>query len=176
MPSPIGHGLAAAAAGWIVARPATPSRAFWIQTATLAAVGAAPDLDLLIGRHGMEVHSLGAGAIVATVAAWLRWPVAQDRHRRGVIWLAVFVAWATHPFLDSLAQDWSSPFGVMVFWPLSSASFYTGWDIFMSIWRHWWEPGWFTHNVVAVTREILILLPVTLVVWWWRAPRSVVAR
>jgi hypothetical protein len=160
----------------MVARPASAPRAFWIQTATLAAVGAAPDLDLLIGRHGMEAHSIGAGAIVACAAAWWRWPVAQDRRRRSIIWLAVFLAWATHPLLDSLAQDGSPPFGIMALWPFTTQYVYSGLDIFISIWRHWWEPGWFAHNLAAVTREILILLPVTLAVWWRRAPARAVPR
>jgi membrane-bound metal-dependent hydrolase YbcI (DUF457 family) len=164
----LGHGLAAAAAGWAVARPSVPRRAFVIQTATLAAVGAAPDLDLLINRHGAEVHSIGFGALVAFVAAAMRWPVAASRGR---IWLAVFLAWATHPLLDSLASDWSEPYGVMAFWPISRTYLYSGLDLFDSIWRHYWEAGWFTHNVIAVTKEIVYLGPITLLVWWLRRDR-----
>src|SRR3954452_11367330 len=86
VPSPVGHALGALAVGWAVApRPAT-SRAAWTQAALLAAAGVAPDLDLLMGRHSAETHSLGAAILVATVAAGLRAPVASTR---AGIWMAV---------------------------------------------------------------------------------------
>ena len=78
MPSPIGHGLAAVAAGWLVAKPSSSRRKLLIQSATLAAIGVMPDLDLLINRHSAETHSIGAAAIVATFSALVRLPVAHD--------------------------------------------------------------------------------------------------
>ena len=98
MPSPLGHALGAAAVGWIVAGRPRDGR-FLRQTAILVAAGVAPDLDLLIGRHSAESHSMGAAMIAGTVAAWRRWPVAQTRLR---IWLAVFAAWLSHPIMDAL--------------------------------------------------------------------------
>ncbi len=123
MSSPVGHGLAAVAAGWLVARPPSSRRAAIIQSATLAAIGVMPDLDLLIGRHSAETHSIGAAAIVASVAAVARVPVAQTAAR---IWLAVFLAWMTHPLLDAFTADSSVPVGIMVWWPFSSAHYHSG--------------------------------------------------
>lgn len=166
MPSPLGHGLAALAAGWAVARPASPRQALWVQSAALIALAVAPDLDLLVGRHSAETHSLGAAVIVASVAAWVRWPIAE---RRGTIWLAAFLAWASHPLLDSLGQDTTAPFGIMAFWPVSSG--YYSWDlrVFLPISRRWWTSGFVSHNVLAVWSELLILGPITAGVWWLRA-------
>ena len=165
VPSSIGHGLAGIAAGWAVARPAARTRALLIQTSGLAILGMAADLDLIIGRHSGETHSLGAAAIVATVAAWWRWPIADNRWR---IWLAAFAAWATHPLLDALAPDTLPPIGIMAFWPISSSYFNTGIYVFSAISRRYWLVGFFRHNAIAVLREILILTPILLAVWWTR--------
>jgi membrane-bound metal-dependent hydrolase YbcI (DUF457 family) len=160
MPSPIGHGLAAVAAGWLVAKPALSRRELLIQSTTLAAIGVMPDLDLLIGRHSAETHSIGAAAIVASIAAVARLPVAQTRAR---IWLAVFLAWMTHPLLDAFTADSSIPVGIMLWWPFSSAHYHTGIVVFDSIYRRWWLPGFFEHNAIAAVKELVMVGPVVLV-------------
>jgi len=167
MPSPVGHALAGVAAGWLIAPPASPpsSRAFRVQVAILAAVAIAPDLDLLINRHSRETHSLGAAAIVATVAAIWRWPVASTRGR---IWCAIFLAWASHPLLDALAIDTAPPIGVMAFWPFSREHVQTGLAVFSPISRSWNQPGLVAHNAWAVVREIAIMGPIAAAVWWLR--------
>lgn len=169
MPSPLGHALAGVAAGWLVARPAKEKQARLRQAAIFAALAVAPDLDLLVGRHSAETHSIGAAAIVATIAWWRHWPVATERWR---VWLAVCLAWATHPLLDALGSDTSVPIGVMAFWPLSREYVQTGLDIFLPIYRRWMLPGFVSHNFVAMAREIVLLLPVTGLVWWMRSGRA----
>jgi membrane-bound metal-dependent hydrolase YbcI (DUF457 family) len=166
MPSSVGHGLAGMAAGWAIARPASPTRALLIQAATFAVLGAAADLDLLVGRHSAETHSLGAAAIVAGLAAWGRWPIASGRWRIG---LAAFAAWATHPLLDSLAVDTLPPIGIMAFWPISTSYVQTGLAIFAPISHRLVWPGIITRNFPAMAREVMILLPITIAVWWWRS-------
>jgi membrane-bound metal-dependent hydrolase YbcI (DUF457 family) len=141
-----------------------------MQTAMFSALAAAPDLDLLIGQHRAYSHSVGAAALVACVGAWRRWPVASTRRQ---IWLAIFLCWCTHPLLDTLAYDNSPPQGVMAFWPFSTAYVQTGWSIFDPVWRNFWLPRTFRHDVLAALREIAILVPVTAVTWWRRArPRA----
>ena len=157
MPSPVGHALGALAAGWTMAKPPSERRAFVVQAAILSALGCAPDLDLLIGRHSRETHSLGAAVIVATAAALWRWPVAATRGR---IWLAAFLAWVSHPILDMLSLDTSIPLGVMFFWPFSREHVQTGWAVFASIYRNYHEAGFLLHNLLAVIREIAIVGPV----------------
>jgi inner membrane protein len=173
MPSPLGHALAGVAAGWLAAPPISPasSRSFRIQVAILSAVAVAPDLDLLIDRHSRETHSLGAAIIVATMAAFWRWPIAATRWR---IWAAVFLAWVSHPLLDALAIDTAPPIGVMLFWPFSREHVQTGLAVFSPISRSWGQPGLVAHNAWAVVREVAILGPITGAVWWLRR-RSVPA-
>jgi hypothetical protein len=165
MPSPVGHALASLAAGWTAAPPPGERRAWRWQAAILVAVGLAPDLDLLVGRHSAETHSLGAAIIVATVAALMRWPVAASRAR---IWIAVCFAWLVHPVLDALAPDTSAPHGVMLFWPLSQDYIQFAVTPFMAISRRYWLPGFVTHTVTAVVREVVLIAPVLAFVWWAR--------
>lgn len=162
MPSPVGHALGAVAAGWAVARPAASRRAFAVEVGILCALGVAPDLDLLINRHSKETHSLGAAVIVATAAAFWRWPIADTR---AWIWLTAFAAWLSHPLLDALSLDTSVPLGVMLLWPFSTSHFQTGWAVFDSIYRNYHEAGWFLHNAIAVVREVVIVGPVAAGVW-----------
>jgi membrane-bound metal-dependent hydrolase YbcI (DUF457 family) len=167
--SPIGHGLAAVAAGWLVAKPPSSRQQFLIQSATLAAIGVMPDLDLLINRHSAETHSIGVAAAVAAFAALVKLPVAQTRGR---IWLAVFLAWMTHPLLDAFTEDSSVPVGIMVWWPFSSAYYHSGLVVFDSIYRRWWLPGFLEHNVIAALKELVLLGPLAVIVWRSRGPRG----
>ena len=165
VPSPIGHALGALAAAWIVAPPDLRTRDGRTQAAILAAVAIAPDLDLLIGRHSAESHSIGAAVLVAAIAALMRWPVARERWRIG---LAVLLAWISHPLLDSFGQDSSPPLGVMAFWPFSREYVHAPVQVFMPIWRRYWLAGFVSHNLLAVVRELLILGPLAVLCYQLR--------
>jgi membrane-bound metal-dependent hydrolase YbcI (DUF457 family) len=168
VPSPIGHALGALACGWLAAPPPDSRPRLFVQAAILAAVGVAPDLDILVDRHRAESHSLAAALIVAAVAAWRRWPVADTRWRIGC---AVFLAWASHPLLDAFGHDAKPPLGTMAFWPVSSEYYKFPWTVFAAITRRWHGPQFLVYNGLAVLRECLILVPVTAAVAWWRGLR-----
>jgi inner membrane protein len=167
VPSPIGHALGAIAAGTLAVGKA-PARELIRRSLWLAAFGIAPDLDLLIGRHSAETHSVGAAALVGFIAAWFRCPVASSRTR---IWLAVTLAWMSHPVLDWLGSDDSLPLGVMMFWPLSQEYVYAGAGWFAPITRRYWLPGFLEHTAMAIVRETVLLGPLAagaLFVTWRR--------
>lgn len=126
----------------------------------------APDLDLLIGRHSQETHSVGAAFIAATLAAWRRWPIAHTRAR---IWLVAFVAWISHPLFDASSVDLGPPIGVMLFWPFSTEHWHTGINVFGAIERHWNHQAFWRQNIASFVREMAILVPLIGLVWWWRA-------
>lgn len=149
-------------------QPAT-RRERWTQALVLMALGAAPDLDLLIGRHRQEAHSIGAAAIVATVAAWRRWPLADSRTR---IWIAAAAAWTSHVVLDALGTDAASPFGIMAFWPFTRAYFLTGWNVFAPISRRCCDAAFVAHDAGAALREIAILAPIVAALWLIRRART----
>ena len=138
----------------------------------LAAISVAPDLDLLIGRHSRETHSLGAALIAASLIAWW-WPTLLSL-RRWRTWLIVALVWLSHPLLDILAPDGTAPFGVMLFWPFSTDHYTTGLHVLDPINRRWWMgmEQFVIHNVLAIIREAIILGPVAALVWWRRVGRK----
>lgn len=167
MPSPVGHALGALAVGWAASGP-VPRRTLVSRSLWIAAFGLAPDLDLLVGRHSMETHSVGAAMLAGLVAACFRWPLASTRWR---IFLTACLAWMTHPLLDALGADTSPPLGVMMFWPFSRDHVMLG-AVFMPISRRWWVEGFFVGNLLAAVREVAILAPVAIVSWFVVRRRS----
>ena len=168
MPSPVGHALGGIAAGLLIASPAAAARARWIQVGALAAIGMAPDLDLLIGRHRLESHSIGTAVLAGAIAAAFGWPLARSRP---LIFLAAFGAWFSHAVLDYLGADTSTPLGVMIWWPFSTAYHYAGLSILLPISRRWWLPGFMAHSLLAALREVLVLGPIAALCLWWRWSR-----
>jgi membrane-bound metal-dependent hydrolase YbcI (DUF457 family) len=168
MPSPIGHTLGALTLGWMVERPPVDRRLLWWRVAALAAISVAPDLDLLIGRHTRETHSIGAAFIAASLLAW--WRPTLLASSRGRTWLAVFLVWLSHPLFDILSPDGTAPFGVMLFWPFSTEHYTTGLFVLYPINRRWWMgfEQFVVHNVVAVVRELALLGPIAAAVWVWK--------
>ena len=134
---------------------------------SLAAVAAVlPDLDFLWGRHNMETHSLGAAVLAGlAVLAW-------SRGREVRLAFLVALAWASHVLFDWLGSDTTPPIGVMALWPVNS-DFYLG-DVgfFDAISRRYWLPNFWTHNLGAVVKEVLILLPLCALAAFSRALRG----
>jgi hypothetical protein len=142
VPSPVGHALG----GLIVGEVLAPSALL-----ICALAGVAPDLDFLWGRHNQETHSLFA-AVVAGAAVFL-WK------RDARLAVAVTAAWASHVLFDWLGSDTTPPLGVMALWPFSSEYYFSNAFFFEAISRRYWLDNFITHNLWAVTREILILGP-----------------
>jgi len=159
MPSPVGHALAAVAIGWVASGPAGPDLVR--RSVLIAALGIAPDLDLLIGRHSMETHSVGAALLAGVAATAMRLPLASTRLR---IFLTATLAWATHAILDSFGADTSEPFGVMMFWPFSREHVLFE-PFFDPISRRWWLDGFVRNNLMAAVWEVVILGPLAVVSW-----------
>lgn len=140
-----------------------------VQSLTLAAIGMAPDLDLLWGRHGRETHSIGAAVIVASLAAWRRWPVGAETRER--IFATVLLAWLIHPVLDVFSVDNNPPLGVMLWWPFSDRFVHSSYTIFDPISRMWNSPDVWTHNATAAAHELLLMAPLVAVIWLVRRRR-----
>jgi hypothetical protein len=162
MPTPLGHALGAAAAGWALAPPLaatrgasdTLRRGVWF-----AILGMSPDLDLLVaGLHRGPTHSLGVALICGLAAAAL-----TSNARLGA---AAGCAYATHALLDWLGADSSRPIGIMALWPLTSDYYQASKPIFESIWRRNETPDFWSHNIKALARELVILVPPALIGFW----------
>jgi len=125
-------------------------------------MGMAADLDLLVGAHSGPTHGLGAAMIVG-VAMWIVWQLrgASSDVRTAC---ASAIAYASHTLLDWLGTDSSPPIGIMALWPFSRDYYESSWHVFMAISRRYWLPEFWTFNLSALVRELLILVPIALVV------------
>ena len=162
MPSPLGHALAGAAAGWAIApayRGGEHSR-LWREGLLFAGLALVPDLDLLAGTHRGPTHSVTA----AGVAGILVWLFARNRR----LALAAAAAYATHIFLDWLGADSSPPLGLTALWPLSHRYYESGLHFFPAVTRRLHIPGFWAQNLRAALFEIAVLLPPFLIALWIR--------
>lgn len=192
MPSPLGHAVAGLAAGWLIA--GAPARQLstshsahqhsanqyganqpWISTwrgaIVFAGLAVSPDLDLLVHAHSMYTHSIGAALVVLLAVAAL-----TPAHARR--WTAAFAcgaAYATHTLLDWMGNDTTPPIGIMALWPFTSDYYESNLHFFMAITRRYWLPGFWTHNLIAMLREIGTLVPLALVIYFLRRQRAPVS-
>ena len=179
MPSPAGHLVAGVAIAWAAEsfRPLRPraqedgsrvgsAPAITPLVLACAALALAPDLDILMASHRTYTHSVAAVA----VAAFAGGTVARARGAPGVATgLTCGVVVGSHILLDWLGRDSSTPRGLMALWPVSTAYFYSGIDLFADISRRYWKPEEFIlKNAVSVARELLILAPPAALAWWAR--------
>jgi membrane-bound metal-dependent hydrolase YbcI (DUF457 family) len=154
VPSPIGHALG----GVIVGSVLTPSALL-----ICALAGVLPDVDFAWGGHNRQTHSLGAAVIAGLVVfVWTR-----DRR----LAIAVALSWATHVLFDWLGSDDTPPLGVMALWPITSNFYFANAFVFEAISRRYWLDNFYTHNGWAVIKEVLILGPIALIGFRWRAQR-----
>ncbi len=128
----------------------------WRGLAGLAGLGVLPDVDLLLGMHRSVTHSLGAVFLVAAVAGGIA-PAA-----RLSVALTAAAAFGSHLLLDWLGTDPSPPHGIMAWWPWTNQFYLSDTPLFMRVCREYWSLDCWRHNALAVSREIALLVPVTL--------------
>jgi hypothetical protein len=176
--------LGAFAAGWLVAgspsspRSETPELSAgrggcgwarrhpaWSRAAFFGVVGLLADLDLLGEAHSAQTHSVGATCLVllaTALASGGQWVFA----------LAAAAAYGSHPLLDWLGQDGKPPFGVMALWPLTERYYHSGLDWLLAVSRQYWRPDFVGFNLRALTRELLVLVPIAMLAWLARRRRE----
>jgi hypothetical protein len=179
VPSPLGHALAGAAAGCLlaelgrqredasasgadsaaVAHPAARRRRpIWIWFALL---GAVPDLDLLFGTHNTYSHSAGAVLAAMSVAGLVlvvrRYPWLD---RALLLVLAAGAAYASHLLLDWLGTDTSPPVGIMALWPWDEGFYKAPVSWFPRVSRHVLSLEFWTTTPIVAATELVILGPI----------------
>jgi membrane-bound metal-dependent hydrolase YbcI (DUF457 family) len=166
MPSPVGHALGGLAVGLLVS-----SRADWRLLAACAAAAAVADADFLLPiRHRGASHSVGA-AVIAGLAtyAWMKLVAVHRNPAR--LGFALAAAYGTHVLFDWLGADSSVPRGLMALWPFSTSFFISDADLFNSVDRRYWLPGFGRRIAVALVREMAILGPLVAAAFWWNRRR-----
>jgi inner membrane protein len=178
--TPVGHILAGYAIYGFTKEPKAKEQMGLAFLAVFAAI--APDLDLLPGLlvgkpalyHGGISHSLGFALMVSLGAAGIM-------KLRGKAFLPVFslsfLAYSSHLLLDWLGPDGRWPFGIPVFWPISSETFLSPAPVFLGV-HHagtteasigdWLQGVFSLHNVVAVTLEAALITPLVFLFRWLR--------
>jgi membrane-bound metal-dependent hydrolase YbcI (DUF457 family) len=169
MPSPVGHALGGLAAGCAILPSRHRRTLLWF-----AAAGMLADVDLLLPiAHRGPTHSLIAAA--AAFAAVLLFLLSRGRRETALrLATAVGAAYATHVLFDWLGEDSGPPSGIMALWPFTHDYHVSGLDLFDGVDRRYWLPGFWRNNAMSLLREILILAPLTWLVWIVssrRAPR-----
>ena len=131
---------------------------------------ALPDVDFLLPiRHRGVSHSVGAAALAGGVVyAWLKLR-SDGLAVRGA--LAVAIAYATHTLFDWLGADSSSPRGLMALWPFTHGYFISDLDVFNSVDRRYWLPGFWRRSLLSLARELVILTPLVALAFWWHRRR-----
>jgi membrane-bound metal-dependent hydrolase YbcI (DUF457 family) len=142
------------------------------------ALGPLADIDFLFGSHSRQTHSIGAAlAVLVVILAWASLRAApHDQGRTSAaarfrFAVACASAYGSHVLFDWLGNDTTPPIGIMALWPFSDAFYQSNLFVFEAISRRWWLAGFWTHNLLAVGREVLIVLPLALGVGYWRRAR-----
>ena len=167
MPTPIGHALGALL---LTAPLRARYRLGGTAAMVVAAAAIAPDLDLVVGRHSAETHSVGAAAL-ATVATYL---FLRSRARpRPALWASlVGAAVLSHTLLDWLGSDTSPPIGIMALWPFTRGYFESDAHVFMAVSRRYWLAEFWVYNLSVLARELLVVgISAAAAEWWVRRRR-----
>jgi hypothetical protein len=163
MPTPFGHAVGGLAAAFLVNSTAKRPRLTMPILVASAVLAVTPDLDIIAGLHRVYTHSIAAVAAVGIVS----WLVLRRRTADAVPLAAVLTAaYGSHAVLDLLGKDTSAPLGLTVLWPLSSAYYLTGWNVFSEVSRRYWRPEEFIFgNLRALAWEMVVLVPILLAGW-----------
>ena len=171
MPSPVGHVLGGLASGWLIRGNRIGEPYGRHEAVLFAGLGALADIDLLFGLHRGPTHSVAA-AVLAGAFVSLPWLHATGRARITLA-LACMLAYGSHALLDWLGSDTSPPFGIMALWPFSREYYESSLHVFMAVSRRIWQPERFwIPNLIALARELLILVPPLVVIAWRRRRRT----
>ena len=130
MPSVLSHAVAAIGIGACFYRPGIPNRV-WIAGAVCSML---PDMDVLGFRFGVDyadfwghrgfTHSLVFAALLATAVLILIFPRSVPQLGRTLLWAYLFIATASHGFLDAMTDG---GLGVAFFAPFNNTRYFLGW-------------------------------------------------
>ena len=106
--------------------------------------------------------------------------IATWRTRRGSqppAWLRISIFSSAPTAAPPTASDWlgsdaAAPIGIMALWPFTGEYYESSLHVFYAVSRRYWLPNFWSLNVWAVVRELMVLTPVTLAIGFLRARRS----
>ncbi|HXK60924.1 MAG TPA: metal-dependent hydrolase [Acidobacteriota bacterium] len=185
MATPIGHGLAALSLFWASGRIGQRTFPFLWLAVIFALM---PDLDFLpgmiIGKPAAFHHGVSHSAGFALVAALIGTVLARRGTGRlsGALFLLLFFSYSSHLVLDYFGSDSRPPYGIPLFWPLSSERYLSPVPLFHGVHHvrstdgrlaEWVQGVLSWQNVEAIALEVLLLLPFLMAARWWQLSRNV---
>jgi inner membrane protein len=130
MPSVFSHAVASVGISACFYRPGIPSRV-WLAGALCSMI---PDLDVVGFRFGIRyddfwghrgfTHSLAFAALLAGTVLILAFPHGVPNLSRLALWVYLFLATASHGFLDAMTDG---GLGVAFFAPFNNARYFLRW-------------------------------------------------
>lgn len=163
MPTPVGHSLVGATLYLAFSRAERPWGE-WRTTLLCVASASAADLDFLVGAatgdwsrfHQGISHSLVVALALGLAMAALPLSGLGGWGRRWAVFTALAVS---HLALDLVTQDAKPPYGIPLFWPLSSVVVHAPVSVFPFTRRGSWAAILTPANWWGVVVEILVLTP-----------------
>jgi membrane-bound metal-dependent hydrolase YbcI (DUF457 family) len=174
VPTPVAHSLAGAGI-FLATGTRSPRRDGWLFVFSVIAA-CVPDIDFgisfLAGQnyHHYFTHSVGFNMIFAAASYGAARLWRRERPLRDAAILSS--AYLSHLLLDMLSKDTAAPFGIELFWPLSSDFYISPVLVFDDIWRGTLAKLFGLHNWLAVAREVAIVGPFVAGIWWWRTRKG----
>jgi len=176
MPSPVGHSLLGLAAGQLTGHRLPVVSWTWL--AFVIVVANCPDLDFVPGiiagdmnrYHHRVTHSVGA-AFTFGLAVWV---IARWRSDHAGKWAqSAVIIYGSHLLGDYLAVDYTAPYGIPLWWPLSDAYVISPVTLFAPIDHgalgeentHVLTQIFSLQNAISIAQEILFLMPLVLIIW-----------
>lgn len=169
----------------------------WQTAFFFVALANLPDADFLPGYflgnpnhwHQTVSHSLGATVLVGALGAWFfaskNTGISQNTENTPRLFGKKFAAYFavislvyfSHIVLDCFNQDMRAPYGVMLFWPVSSEHFTSPVSLFVAVHKssdsgRFFQSLWHPRNLLGLTRELLIMGPVALIFWFAQKERG----
>jgi len=165
MPLPVGHALAGIA--FFETRPGLFFKNRWADAIFFIFLANLPDADFLPGfllgfpnryHHGI-FHSLGAALTAALIIGWL-FSLKQGHALKFCSF--VFIVLCSHLLLDFFTRDFTAPYGLPLFWPISNRYHIAARPVFTNITRSPHSANFFSslfslHNLKAALLEIVLL-------------------
>lgn len=123
--------------------------------------------------HQLHSHSFGAAVLVGLLGACY---FGRKNGKYTAYFAVITLAYFSHVVLDYFTHDMREPFGVMLWWPLSSEHFTAPNSIFVAVHKSsasgtFLQSLWHVRNGQALLRELLVMAPLALLAWWTQRKR-----
>lgn len=172
MPTPVAHTLAGIG---LYLGTTSPRREDPVLLGGMVVAACFADLDFgltfLTGQnyHHYFTHSLGFTIVFWAASLFFLRRTRRPRPSRDAALLGT--AYLSHLLLDLVSKDTAAPYGLELFWPFSDTFVISPVLLFDDIWRGTLAILFGLHNWLAVAREVAIVGPFVLAIFWWRRRR-----